>query len=232
MALGRTLLDDKGGKMATVSILDQANSGNQGTSKNDNKRGSKTFTIVVGIILFLLLGATLLGSLNRDSAASSGNTYVCYEDSTNSLYMNSSEDCGSDELLTVNKLMGLPGDPGDTGPQGAAGLSGVNGENGKDGKPGKPGLTGVQGLQGPIGLTGEQGLTGLQGVQGEQGLTGLQGVQGEQGLTGLQGVQGVQGEQGLTGLQGIQGVQGIQGIKGDTGANGTSVTILGSFTNF
>jgi len=244
MALGRTLLDDKGGKMATVSILDQANSGNQGTSKNDNKRGSKTFTIVVGIILFLLLGATLLGSLNRDSAASSGNTYVCYEDSTNSLYMNSSEDCGSDELLTVNKLMGLPGDPGDTGPQGAAGLSGVNGENGKDGKPGKPGLTGVQGLQGPIGLTGLQGEQGSTGLQGEQGSTGLQGeqgstgLQGEQGLSGLQGEQGLsglQGEQGLSGLQGIQGeqgVQGIQGIKGDTGANGTSVTILGSFTNF
>ncbi len=189
----------KGETMTIGTPLDRINPVDQDNSKNDNRRGSKTFTIIVGIILFLLLGATLLGSLNRDSAASSSNTFVCYEESSSTLYMNSTEDCGSDELLTVNKLRGLPGDSGSIGPQGATGLSGANG------KTGNPGDQGEQGVQ---------GLTGLQGEQGVQGLTGLQGEQGVQGLTGL------------------QGEQGVQGIKGDTGADGTSVTILGTFATF
>jgi hypothetical protein len=190
--------------MTTVTPFDRQTSADQGNNKN-NKRGSKTFTIIVGIILFLLLGATLLGALNQNSAASAGDTYVCYEIRTHSMYMNSTEDCGTDRLLTLQDLVGPVGEPGEVGALGAAGASGKNGTKGK---------------------TGATGPAGAQGLQGETGLTGPQGIPGTDGLPGIQGLQGIQGE---TGSQGIQGVQGIQGIKGDTGADGTSVTILGSF---
>ncbi|MEY3696812.1 MAG: hypothetical protein RJA41_462 [Actinomycetota bacterium] len=229
--------------MATVTPFDRQTSADQGNNKN-NKRGSKTFTIIVGIILFLLLGATLLGSLNQNSAASAGETYVCYEIRTHSMYMNSTEDCGTDRLLTLQDLVGPVGDPGEVGALGAVGPSGKNGTKGKTGATGPAGAQGLQGetgLTGPQGIPGTDGLPGIQGLQGIQGETGSQGIQGEQGVQGvqgevgetgsqgIQGEQGVQGEVGETGSQGIQGVQGIQGIKGDTGADGTSVTILGSF---
>ncbi|MFM1786702.1 MAG: hypothetical protein RL228_652, partial [Actinomycetota bacterium] len=107
--------------MTTVTPFDRQTSADRGNSKNNNSRGTKTFTIIVGIILFLLLGATLLGSLNQNSAASSGDTYVCYEVRTHSMYMNSSEDCGTDRLLTLQDLIGPVGQPGVKGATGAVG---------------------------------------------------------------------------------------------------------------
>ena len=66
-------------------------------------------------------------------------------------------------------------------------------------------------------FTGPQGQPGPQGPEGETGPAGPQGPKGE---TGPAGPQGPRGETGLTGPQ---------GPAGPAGADGTGVTILGSF---
>lgn len=72
-------------------------------------------------------------------------------------------------------------------------------------------------------------------IKGEQGEIGPQGETGPQGIPGVQGdvgPQGIQGERGAMGPQGEIGPMGPQGEVGPKGNDGTSVTILGSYTNF
>ena len=84
----------------------------------------------------------------------------------------------------------------------------------------------IEKTEGPQGPAGPQGPQGLQGIQGPKGDTGNQGLQG---LQGLQGPKGDTGERGLQGIAGPEGPQGLTGPKGDKGADGTGVTILGSY---
>ncbi len=83
--------------------------------------------------------------------------------------------------------------------------------------------TDVGTMRGPIGPTGPQGIEGPQGKQGPQGLPGPQGIEGKQGP---------QGEIGPTGPIGHQGEKGEPGPQGAKGNDGTSVTILGSFSSY
>ena len=154
---------------------------------------------------------------------------------------------------------GIPGIQGETGPEGPQGPIGLKGDQGVPGEAGPQGpvgptgpqgpkgdkgLSGSQGPQGPAGIQGIRGEVGPEGPKGDIGLTGPQGPQGPQGLKGdigpegPQGVQGPKGDKGLTGSkgdtgpqgpQGPEGPQGVQGIPGEKGADGTGVTILGSF---
>lgn len=87
-------------------------------------------------------------------------------------------------------------------------------------------------ITGPQGPTGPQGLPGPQGSEGPTGPQGEVGPQGEQGIIGPTGPQGVQGLQGEEGPQGPPGEKGEAGPQGPTGADGTSVTILGSYNTF
>ena len=79
-----------------------------------------------------------------------------------------------------------------------------------------------------VGAKGEKGDQGIQGFKGDTGLTGADGAMGVQGL---QGIQGIQGETGLRGIQGETGPQGPIGFTGEKGADGTGVSIKGSFDN-
>lgn len=74
-----------------------------------------------------------------------------------------------------------------------------------------------------VGPTGPTGSTGPTGPQGEIGLQGVTGPTGPQGEIGLQGV---------TGPTGPQGNIGPTGEIGPKGNDGTSVTILGSYSSF
>ena len=87
----------------------------------------------------------------------------------------------------------------------------------------------IEKTPGPTGPAGPKGDTGLQGPAGPQGLQGVQGPKGDTGLQGLQGPKGDTGEKGLQGVTGPEGPAGLQGPKGDKGADGTGVTILGSY---
>lgn len=69
----------------------------------------------------------------------------------------------------------------------------------------------------------------IKGPQGEVGPAGPEGVPGPQGEVGPQGIQG---ERGAMGPQGEMGPMGPQGEIGPQGNDGTSVTILGSYSNF
>ena len=100
------------------------------------------------------------------------------------------------------------------------------------GPTGPTGPTGPSGgPTGETGPTGPQGIQGIQGVPGPMGETGPQGIQGEQGEIGPTGPQGIQGLQGVPGPIGETGPQGEQGEIGPTGPAGTSVTIMGSYSN-
>ena len=66
-------------------------------------------------------------------------------------------------------------------------------------------------------------------VVGERGPQGETGPQGAVGPAGPQGIQGPKGETGPQGIQGPRGEVGPQGPQGPQGAQGTGVTILGSF---
>jgi hypothetical protein len=79
------------------------------------------------------------------------------------------------------------------------------------------------------GVQGTQGSQGTYGIQGNLGLQGTRGFQGIQGFIGAQGSIGIRGALGNQGTQGVQGVQGTLGLKGDPG---TSVTILGSYSDY
>ena len=105
---------------------------------------------------------------------------------------------------------------------------------------GSTGLTGAKGDKGDIGLTGVAGTNGLDGAKGDKGDQGSQGFKGDIGLTGADGAMGVQGPQGIQGIQGETGLRGIQGetgpqgpigFTGEKGADGTGVSIKGSFDN-
>ena len=69
-------------------------------------------------------------------------------------------------------------------------------------------------------LKGERGPAGPAGEPGAQGPRGIQGIPGEQGPAGPQGPQGNDGP---------QGPQGIQGPQGERGADGTGISIQGSY---
>ena len=143
---------------------------------------------------------------------------------------------------TVNEALLLAKNSGEfTGPQGEPGPQGERGEKGEKGDKGDVGPQGEIGPQGPQGEKGPQGEAGLQGERGEAGPQGEVGPQGPQGLTGPQGPIGPQGERGETGPQGEKGdkgdqgpvgPQGPQGEKGEKGADGTGVTILGTFESY
>lgn len=141
---------------------------------------------------------------------------------------------------------GEKGDQGIQGIQGVAGTNGAKGDKGDVGLTGSIGLTGAKGDKGDIGLTGLAGTNGLdgakgdtgakgdkgdQGIQGFKGDTGLTGADGAIGVQGPQGIQGIQGETGLRGIQGEIGPQGSIGFTGEKGADGTGVSIKGSFDN-
>jgi BppU N-terminal domain/Collagen triple helix repeat (20 copies) len=102
----------------------------------------------------------------------------------------------------------------------------LNNISGTAGEVGPMGPEGPEGPQGPIGPTGPQGPVGETGPQGPIGLTGPQGPAGPLGPTGPQGPIGPTG---LTGPQGPIGPIGPQGPTGPKGADGTGVTILGSY---
>lgn len=80
-------------------------------------------------------------------------------------------------------------------------------------------------------FVGAKGDKGDQGIQGFKGDTGLTGADGAMGVQGPQGIQGIQGETGLRGIQGETGPQGPIGFTGEKGADGTGVSIKGSFDN-
>ena len=80
-------------------------------------------------------------------------------------------------------------------------------------------------------LRGTPGEPGPQGVEGPQGEQGPQGERGPQGIQGMNGEPGPQGEPGPPGPQGPQGEQGPIGKQGEKGTDGTSVTILGSYSS-
>lgn len=92
--------------------------------------------------------------------------------------------------------------------------------NGKDGAQGPKGDTGATGAQGPKGDTGATGAQGSKGDKGDTGATGPQGPKGDVGATGPKGD---------TGATGPQGPKGEKGDTGPAGADGTGVTILGSY---
>ena len=122
------------------------------------------------------------------------------------------------------------------------GPPGPEGPKGADGTMSFAALTEEQreSLRGPQGIQGERGETGPQGPQGETGPKGADGTVSFEDLTeeqreSLRGPQGPQGEKGETGATGAQGPQGekgntgAQGPQGERGADGTGVTILGSY---
>ena len=134
---------------------------------------------------------------------------------------------------------GLTGPEGPAGPKGDTGLPGSPGPEGPAGPKGDTGLTGPEGPAGIQGIPGLKGDTGPAGPKGDTGLTGLKGDTGLTGDTGPQGPAGPTGDTGLTGDTGPAGPEGPAGPKGDTGltgpegpkgADGTGVSILGSFT--
>ena len=135
-------------------------------------------------------------------------------------------------------IQGVPGEAGPEGPQGPTGPQGLKGDIGLSGPEGPEGPAGIQGIQGetgpegPPGPKGDTGLQGIQGPPGEVGPKGNPGPEGPQGIQGIKGDTGLTGPKGDTGPQGPigpEGPQGPQGIQGETGADGTGVTILGSF---
>ena len=82
------------------------------------------------------------------------------------------------------------------------------------------GPTGPQGIDGKTGPVGPTGATGSQGNIGPTGPTGAVGAVGPTGATGAVGP---------TGSTGAQGPIGPTGPTGPKGADGTGVTILGSY---
>lgn len=94
---------------------------------------------------------------------------------------------------------------------------------------GPQGPQGIQGIQGEAGPRGEQGEPGPRGEKGETGDTGPRGTTGPRGEKGDKGDTGAQGPQGIPGEKGDKGDTGPQGPQGEKGADGTGVTILGSF---
>ena len=98
--------------------------------------------------------------------------------------VNSSSECGADEVaLTWN----TQGQTGPTGPTGPRGLSGGGG-SGVTGPAGPTGPTGI-GATGPTGVTGPTGPTGPTGLVGPTGPTGI-GPTGPTGITGPTGLIG------------------------------------------
>jgi len=93
---------------------------------------------------------------------------------------------------------------------------------------GPQGIQGIQGQMGPAGPNGPQGPQGIQGISGPQG---IQGIQGQVGQTGLTGAQGVTGAKGAIGAQGLAGPTGPAGPMGPVGPPGSSVKVIGAFTN-
>lgn len=143
------------------------------------------------------------------------------------------------EALLLAKNSGeFTGPQGEQGPQGEAGSQGERGEKGEKGDKGEIGPQGEAGPQGPVGLTGPQGPIGPQGEKGEKGEAGPQGEKGDKGEQGPAGPQGERGERGETGPQGEKGDKGEQGPigpagpQGEKGADGTGVTILGTFESY
>ena len=84
-------------------------------------------------------------------------------------------------------------------------------------------------IAGPTGPTGPTGATGPTGNIGPTGATGPQGNIGPTGATGAVGPTGATGAVGPTGPTGTQGPIGPTGPTGPKGADGTGVTILGSY---
>jgi hypothetical protein len=144
-------------------------------------------------------------------------------------------DAGVNGLDGAVGATGAPGAKGDKGENGAEGLQGPQGEVGPRGNDGAKGDQGDVGPTGPVGQDGADGLQGPIGQTGPAGATGVKGAQGERGLDGAKGAKGDDGQDGATGLQGPKGDKGDQGSQGDigpAGADGTSVTILGTFDSY
>ncbi len=140
----------------------------------------------------------------------------------------------------IGQIVGPQGDPGPIGPQGNAGYTGSEGQRGYVGSQGNPGLQGIQGDLGYTGSQGEAGQFGYTGSQGYVGSIGGIGYTGSAGATGDQGYTGSTGELGYTGSHGSAGYAGSAGYTGShgdigytgsRGADGTSVTILGSYAD-
>lgn len=87
----------------------------------------------------------------------------------------------------------------------------------------------IAGPTGPTGPTGATGPTGNIGPTGPTGATGPQGNIGPTGAVGAVGPTGATGAVGPTGPTGTQGPIGPTGPTGPKGADGTGVTILGSY---
>lgn len=109
-------------------------------------------------------------------------------------------------------------------------LKGEQGSIGNTGPQGLKGDTGATGPQGPKGDAGEKGTQGDAGPQGEQGVKGDTGPQGEPGIMGPAGADGADGKSAyeLAVLNGFTGTE-SEWIASLRGADGTGVTILGSF---
>ena len=91
-----------------------------------------------------------------------------------------------------------------------------------------------QGFVGSVGdwLASLIGPAGEQGPKGEKGDQGPKGEKGDQGLRGEKGVPGEKGDIGPQGEKGDQGLQGPRGIQGNPGKDGTSISILGTFSTY
>lgn len=84
-------------------------------------------------------------------------------------------------------------------------------------------------IKGPTGAAGPAGPEGPQGPAGADGAQGPEGPPGADGEKGDTGPQGVPGPQGIDGPEGPEGPMGPQGPQGPAGADGTGVSILGSY---
>lgn len=156
------------------------------------KAWTVAYKIMGGAIVFMVLGAIVLVSLNNaqlraenqdmyaDLQASQSNAQELYEQ----LLAEGVEPEGD---APAEVAPGPAGKPGDRGPQGPAGEPGDDGAPGAPGAPGPAGDDGTPGAPGDAGTPGAPGSTGPAGPTGPVGPAGPAGPPGSAGATGPAG---------------------------------------------
>ena len=155
--------------------------------------------------------------------------------------------------VDISNIRGPQGEPGEMGPQGPKGDIGHPGPAGgyytptvsEDGMlswtPSDEAMESVEAvsIKGPQGEPGATGADGAPGADGEDGgyyvpavdeSGNLSWTASDETMEAVESVN-IRGPQGEKGEKGDTGDQGPQGPKGDPGADGTGVTILGSYTS-